>query len=811
MISNRDVENRLIERFFLEPGREGPVRTFLVHDESVDELFQDQSKSGKEVLISALPSRPRLLQILAGTSAPPTHAGSPDYVRVLAFLSWMQTTDERQAGLREFTHMMASHLGYGATVRAGLPELWQHLIQWLRSTHQVDVVLASGGPKHIGTTLLMAFPTWRDKQVMRRARDRLKPEAHDDPHKVWRAVKRALNISSSSVEHHLEDWNSKVAVKSLDSEDMPFWIAWRKILRENGQYADLSLSVVDPLETKLEASAPEINDPLVKTLSSNDVRLAPYVRNQIRRGYIYMRAEGLGLYTSTIGTKTDFILARDDFPGLKQAGPSLKRQSVVAGWSLYEVKGNGEKRADYLQASVRWRERTRVEDGYLCCFPIVPAVEYRGRGVPRFFLDGRELPALDRGSRIYPKGARGSGILTVQAGTERRSTRVSDIVREHPRDTLKPYDAMSSTDVEGVFKDTHLALRGCSISSPPAQRPVPEEAMLTIGEALYARSARGLSVGEAFRIARTAIDLVDARISAWDVIRSYKDAGWFRDRISLRSSGRVLHVEPPGYVAVNGGTPGAVLITGATPSSVIERLTRVADITGCSLSMNEGITTWSPFTCMVFGTAEALRAFLQVGELASSNPHFKAPDLKDWSDGLVSRHRDTADAWTVTRDPEKDSLEKRERTDINQPPVFVSAISGLQDASFGNLDTAKFAHLARLGMLEPYRNGTLMALDKPGVYLPSDWVFQLRKLTGRSSGPEPNGGRKYAYPYHSGFMEALLFALGRTTSVNARAPKWFHNVAISPKMLRRRAIIGNVAVTGRQYRADYFGAAPKED
>ncbi|MCF6541183.1 hypothetical protein, partial [Escherichia coli] len=56
-------------------------------------------------------------------------------------------------------------------------------------------------------------------------------------------------------------------------------------------------------------------------------------------------------------------------------------------------------------------------------------------------------------------------------------------------------------------------------------RVPPCDALVTIGEALYERSARGLAVSEAIEIIQRGMP-EDDRPSEWDLLRSFSDAGW---------------------------------------------------------------------------------------------------------------------------------------------------------------------------------------------------------------------------------------------------------------------------------------------
>src|SRR5690606_39430187 len=62
---------------------------------------------------------------------------------------------------------------------AGLNALWDSLAEFLQVEHQVELVLPKETPHpQIGRTLRIAFPTWRDRSILRKLRIRLDRDAH---------------------------------------------------------------------------------------------------------------------------------------------------------------------------------------------------------------------------------------------------------------------------------------------------------------------------------------------------------------------------------------------------------------------------------------------------------------------------------------------------------------------------------------------------------------------------------------------------------------------------------------------------------
>ncbi|MCW5722169.1 MAG: hypothetical protein KIS86_13600, partial [Devosia sp.] len=172
----KSIEEELLDRFFLGPGSQGPIRSVFVSDEDLLDIFSvNDIDSAKREFIRALPSTGSLTRILAGDWNPPRRSnGYPDYVRILLFLCWMQVTRLRPRGERNFRHILDGHLGRQYVQLGGLNALWEHLAAFLESRHGIELLLPTVLPhSQIGRTLRIAFPTWRDRALLRKLRIRL--------------------------------------------------------------------------------------------------------------------------------------------------------------------------------------------------------------------------------------------------------------------------------------------------------------------------------------------------------------------------------------------------------------------------------------------------------------------------------------------------------------------------------------------------------------------------------------------------------------------------------------------------------------
>jgi hypothetical protein len=168
-----------IERYFLAPGSSGPIGSVYVADEDLLEIFGvAELEQARRQLIKSIPHVTILRSRFSGLTSP-LQGRSPDYVRILVFLCWMQTTKMRQRGDRDFRQLLSKQLGEDFTgfKMNGLDMMWEHLQEFLLRVHGIDLVLPDIIPSisRIGRTLQMAFPTWRDKAALRKLRQYIAP------------------------------------------------------------------------------------------------------------------------------------------------------------------------------------------------------------------------------------------------------------------------------------------------------------------------------------------------------------------------------------------------------------------------------------------------------------------------------------------------------------------------------------------------------------------------------------------------------------------------------------------------------------
>jgi len=166
--------------------------------------------------------------------------------------------------------------------------------------------------------------------------------------------------------------------------------------------------------------------------------------------------------------------------------------------------------------------------GLLYRGPFAPWHKDRQGRTLSFLVDGKPVPnEIDSEGYRRPDLARIDGDVVVAIdGVSRAKTptiAANGRATRHITERLKEFEDASGRHDDGALRDTapDLSLPS-SIGHESTDTSDPR--LSALAEALYARSARGLALGEAVELARRTVE-DDA--SVWTVLRSFVDAGWY--------------------------------------------------------------------------------------------------------------------------------------------------------------------------------------------------------------------------------------------------------------------------------------------
>jgi hypothetical protein len=293
--------------------------------------------------------------------------------------------------------------------------------------------------------------------------------------------------------------------------------------------------------------------------------------------------------------------------------------------------------------------------------------------------------------------------------------------------------------------------------------------MVTIGEALYARTARGLSFAEAFEIVRRGLSDTSHHPPEWDVLRSFADAGWF-DLTLLRSypARRILQR------AVTSETidPNAVLMSGPMPLAVIDHINQAANAEGAILETYAAASQWSlPRYVVRADDPSRLRRLIRNLGLASPVAKLQAGDQQGDLKGVhgydVIARLDEERGFFSPQDGGhmEEGLYRLERKETHNPFLYRSVISGLPEQNFVSPTLAILSHHSRKKRTLFVYDGVALVGLIHRVSLPSSWARWASDLAMCNAGPIfANERWRYLYP----MPEAAVSALSKFVSIARR-------------------------------------------
>lgn len=742
-----DLDGVLLERYFVTPGSTRKIGSIHVDDEDLKEIFQTKDL---EAAVAAFKQRlpgSLLRDYLSGDISLASPGGqAPRYVSILLFLCWMQTSKTRQgtdeqAGERNFRRMLTSHMGArvaGATM-VGLDQMWEHLQRYLAENFDVELDLpAKDSYVLIGRTLKLAFPTWRARDALRKIRDALPDRLLLEPRHVanaFRASSHVLRGSAHSLEYNFRHFDQVQLHGGQEYQDTPFWRAWYDVVtlktklewlevREE-EYGEHALYRVNPLGESLRITAPK----------EACEYLSREIRDAVRSGIVALEDLGFGRFRSVFGRKerhAAWMVQRrmlDEIPAEIVKSVS----ALTSDWHVVHLRPTAaslqERTSD---VAVGWHEGIRVGSAFLARGPIAPRFHFGGGRPPSVHLAGRLIEMnVDGGELAFPH-RHYTGTATARLPTSSHDVRLVPCANETLELMRQPFDPERHISEDEFYCDTAPEVEA-DVAPWLGERHAPCEEIVAIGEALYARAARTLSLGEAYGIVSQGLSGLQDRPTAWDVIRVFIDAGWF-DGVLLRSFParslvmRRLGVERVGEFDARISGPTTVMLT--------RRVMASAGKAGATVETFGGISQWSLPRLLVRCKTEAIRQnFLIRLGAPTIDPRKHAESAVDQGRAGTHGYRVIdrlveGRGFFVAPRGEADGLFRMERQAERNPNIYNSIVSGRPDRAFRSPSIAMLFHQIRKneGPVFAYRDGMLTAASVR-TYLPSAWARWLSDVT----------------------------------------------------------------------------------
>lgn len=796
-------EEECIERYFLAPGNAGPIGSVYVADEDLLEIFGvAELEQARRQLIKSLPHVSILRSRFSGLTSP-LSGRNPDYVRILVFLCWMQTTKLRQRGDRDFRQLLSKQLGEDFTgfKMNGLDMMWEHLQEFLQRVHGIELVLPGIIPSisRIGRTLQMAFPTWRDKAALRKLRQYIAPDHLLDPLMIANRINTSrylLGDTMQSFEYNFEKFDTARKRGHREHEATPFWQAWYGVVAEQASIEELEvvesdfggyeLFRVPPVGERVSISTPEdaaklVPKPLAKLISS---------------GLIFLESLGYGRYRAQAKTPSNVILMHVSKFSQCDRSSIRSSASVNANWVVVSIRGNLAASAPVTpgKREFGWHDGIRVgSSAYLGRSPLTPSiagpvpeaikVEVAGRsvGLQRVGNDMVMSPGVYSGATVANSLGRSQEILLVARANEVGETRrlAFDASRDLPEDDFHHGTAPSGGDKLEIWGGERV---------PPCGE------LVTIAEGLYERTARGLSLSEAADIVRRGIRLLEVHPSEWDVLRSFGDAGWLEPTFLRHFPARRLLQRELSAHSVDEIT---VVICGPTPLAVIDRLSVAARAADGEIETWNGASSWSlPRYVFRAPSDSSRREFLRragLGDMPRWSP--AVPDRADHGDPrgfrVVGKLVREKGFFAAAFDKEMtDGLYRIQRPEGRMHFYYRSVVPGKLDQNYVSPSVALLSHHLRLGgdVLE-FKNDVLFA-RAARVKLPSSWSRWASNLSLCNPGPS-NASGFWRYEYPAG--DAVVAAVSKLVPVRMETglPKSWRDGFVRSASNRDRKIYDN--------------------
>jgi len=766
-------EEECIERYFLAPGSSGPIGSVYVADDDLLEIFGVADlTTARERLLKNLPHILILRQWLSGEIRP-TRGKAPNYVRMLAFLCWMQTTEMPERRDRDFRELLGKQLGANFTGAnmSGLNHMWEHLRDFLAREHGVVLVLPDIHPNftRIGRTLQLAFPTWRDRSALRKLKKFIPEAILLDPLMVSnsiRTTRRILGDTMQSFEYNFDEFDEARKRGSREYEETQFWRAWYAVVAEEiaieeievveSDFGGYELFRVPPVGERVSLASPEealklVPKPLAKLIS---------------KGLVFLDSLGFGRYRAQAVAETGTFLMR--VSKFSQCDPTSIRSSAAinSSWVVATFRGKLGERTPPASSKREfgWHDGIRIGSAaYLGRSPLTPsitgplpeAIQVEAEGKPVSLVRvGDEMvlaPGIYSGTVVARSLGASQEVLMVL-----RANEVSEIRRQ----AFDPARYLP----EDEFHYGTAPTTGIEFDIWSGERFDPGHEIVAMGEGLYERTARGLPFSEAVDIVRKAIALTEDHPSEWDVLRSFFDAGWIEPTFLRHFPARRLLQTELGARSVGGD---AVIICGPTPLAVVDRLSVAARTAGGILETWNGASPWVlPRYVVRVPDDQSRREFLRRAEIRELPPSGQAvADLADHGDphgfqvvGKLKADRGFFNA--CFEDKMADGLYRLERPGSNSLFVHRSIVPGKRDQNYTSPSVALLSHHLRLGSVLFAYDGFVMTSCAARMMLPSSWARWASDRALCNPGPgKGSGAWKYEYPAEDRTIEEIASLL----------------------------------------------------
>ncbi|WP_374659913.1 hypothetical protein [Phenylobacterium sp.] len=743
---------------------------------------------------------------------PPRDQDVPGYFRYLVLTALVLSTDHGAGQTRDFRKRLGELLGHMGAMQAvgGVNRLWGELAAWSEARraagHPIRRVILPdpGGMTRIGVAVRIAFPSWKDRQILTGILARLTPPMRRSPHRLVAELSRPQynGVCSPNVAATFDDFAAGLAAGRADLADHRFWRLVESVSQrlQDGRrgaeidrwrfevvFSGIERDAVDVRVVRREArvqAAEPIWTGAFDDFVAAESRALPGRLIRLREGGVILLSEiaGGAWAIDDLGASASWssvVLSLADGPATR-AGLATSWVAVGGGWQASEPVATPAALAALAGLGVRPPSSDRLVDlgleggvstargswlgrpGYL---PRVRAPSGATLTVEQIAGDTTSLGIDDRGGLSAEAPLTGAWKLTAHfpgGDAQRRFFLEADASeRDAWRAMGSGFEVVDEAQVAGEAPRAPAVVPALRSPTPPL--------LLDLMETVYARGAA--SWGEAEFVELLDPVLPDRR-GAWDVMRAFAEAGWAEAGISRGWRARRWRLLPPRLVPIGART---ALVEGAICAAARRRLSEAARTQGGEVSASADLV-WSPDVVIardidIDVMAGAMGWPVEVDTrpvLAAApacwTPETRTPDGRElagvWSFEAGGFRQAVAsdDAWR---------LERWTRSRGDDRDLF--RLCGPDTTWCTSVRTAAIveAHRRARRPLFSWDAGALISV-LPGGHLPMPLARALRRAALRQTGPiEAGGGRAYRYPADREAAAWVAGAMGPAVSIPA--------------------------------------------
>ncbi|VVT31128.1 hypothetical protein [Rhizobium sp. EC-SD404] len=774
-----EFESWCLDRFFLSPGSRGPIVRIEVSDTDLAERFGlEDGTAISSAFRRQLPSVVKVAKILSGIHPAPydiepssqpgeTPLRVPRFVPLLVYLCWIQATGYRERGDRDIRLLIENHFGQAITDLTELPKLWKLLADYLSRKFDIELRLPEGGFRYVGATVALPFPTWRHLTKLRKlrnsiekksAKDRSQKEPLLERHAVMSAFstnREMTDFCSSQYGHGLRDafheWRRSVSINGLDLQDLAFDRAWVRVVGEKRPIANLEFTIDDFGQTQFFVVHSNESRERISSPMEGRVHFAKWLTSALDKGAVYLAPLGFGRWATSETCQSRYALFDRRQEKLSRK-LTIESNQITEGWWLAETELEDPRHEGSTEPNFRMRNAIRVGGSYLGMWPMAPSFEFSGAVKPTALQDGKIHEMYSRGNVAFLPETVEPGKVSIILGETRRSLNLVQLAEEHQSDQIRHLSEDVAIPEDGDLLDTCPAISEAARELGAAYNP--HRRLIALGEALYTRGRRGMTMSDFINLCDRARD-DEVEPSPFDIARAFVDAGWFEPASNRRYPGRLFFLRPLRLRSVSIEGTRWHMLDGPTPLRTYQRLTTCARECGLRTKEVGGVGNWSLPKILIEVAPhkdQHLRECIAIKDIEL--PNVSRTAAAAWSTPLSIEDRDEPSTWNpgsgyfdarLSSEPVR--LERHEYSQDERAPVY--AVRTASSVETFHSPTLALLRYRDLGVSRPYEtmDSRIVRRGERLDYLPAAWGRWLGNVHLRNAGPVmTKNGFSYAYP-----------------------------------------------------------------